>query len=81
MGAVMAGALSGFLYTSAGDSSVLAILFQNHNGLTIRATLALSSFQSLIITLGFLNLMVCFQIDEFISDHCSESELPDKKSS
>jgi uncharacterized protein len=67
-GSVAAGALSGFMGTSAGvGAPVLALVFQHYPGDQLRATLAYLYVVSSITMLAFLNLAGRFGIDEAIS--------------
>ena len=67
-GCLSAGALSGFLGTSAGvGAPVLALLYQHHSGQSLRATLAFLYFLSSIIMLLLLHLAGRFGVSELIS--------------
>lgn len=63
-----AGALSGFLGTSAGvGAPVLALLYQNHSGPSLRATLAFLYFIASVTMLLFLHFAGRFGADELVS--------------
>ncbi len=67
-GNVLAGALSGFLGTSAGvGAPVLALLFQHHPGKTLRATLAFLYAASSITMVIFLHVAGRFGVQELLS--------------
>ena len=67
-GFAIAGILSGFMGTSVGiGAPILAIIYQNHSGPSLRATLAFLYFVSSITTLVFLNMAGRFGVDEIIS--------------
>jgi len=67
-GTLIAGMLSGFMGTSAGvGAPILAFLYQNHSGQTIRATLAVLYLVSSIIMLVFLSIAGRFGVSEFYS--------------
>ena len=67
-GFAIAGMISGFMGTSAGiGAPVLAILYQNHSGPSLRATLAFLYFVSSITMLAFLNMAGRFGASEIVS--------------
>ena len=67
-GCLAGGALSGFLGTSAGvGAPILALLYQNHSGPSLRATLAFLYFASSVIMLVFLQFAGRFGVSELVS--------------
>jgi uncharacterized membrane protein YfcA len=67
-GCISAGALSGFLGTSAGvGAPILALLYQHHTGPSLRATLAFLYFTSSLTMLVFLHFAGRFGADELVS--------------
>jgi len=65
---LMAGTLSGFMGASAGiGAPILALLYQNHSGQSLRATLAFLYLASAFIMLILLNIAGRFGVNEIVS--------------
>lgn len=67
-GSLTAGFFAGFMGTSSGiGAPVLALLYQNHQGASLRSTLALLYFVSSIMMLGVLHVFNRFGLNDMIS--------------